>query len=78
MAPLKEVRSKKLMTMRELATAAGVALSTLYQIESGNSTPSLRVVRQLSTALGVEPETVDEFAAAIEASGQGKAVPLAA
>jgi transcriptional regulator with XRE-family HTH domain len=73
MAPLKEVRAGQLLTMRELADRAGVVLSTVYLIESGRTVPSFRVIRDLSNALGVRPEDVDEFASAIELSKQGKA-----
>ena len=73
MVSLKEARAGRLLTMRELAEQAGVALSTLYMVESGRSEPSFRVIRAVSAALGMDPKEIEEFAAAIEASGQGKA-----
>ena len=73
MPTLKETRAARLLTMRELADAAGVALSTLYLAESGRSVPSFRVIRAISAALGVPPGEIAEFAAAVEAAGQGKA-----
>lgn len=74
MPTLKEWRARRLLTVRGLAEAAGVAPTTVYLAETGRSAPSFRVVRALSDALGVEPTEVAEFAAAIEAVGQGKAV----
>ena len=73
MPTLKEWRARRLLTVRGLAEAAGVAPTTVYLVENGRSAPTFRVVRALSAALGVEPTQVDEFAAVIEAVGQGKA-----
>ena len=73
MITLKEARATRLLTMRELAEQAGVALSTLYLIESGRTVPSFRVIRALSAALGVQPADVTEFATAMEEAGRGKA-----
>jgi transcriptional regulator with XRE-family HTH domain len=61
MPSLRQIRRARLLTMRELAQRADVAPSTVYLLEAGRSRPSLRVIRQLSTALAVAPETVDEF-----------------
>lgn len=71
---MKEARASRLLTMRELAEQAGVALSTLYLIESGKSVPSFRVIRSLSAALGVEPTDIEEFATAMGEAARGKAV----
>jgi transcriptional regulator with XRE-family HTH domain len=73
MPTLKEWRARRLLTVRALAEAAGVAPVTVHLVETGRSTPTFRVIRALSEALGVPPEEVVEFAAAIEAVGQGKA-----
>jgi transcriptional regulator with XRE-family HTH domain len=73
MPTLKKWRARRLLTVRALATAAGVAPTTVYLVETGRSAPTFRVIRALSEALGVQPEEVVEFAAAIEAVGQGKA-----
>ena len=73
MRTLKEARAERLLTMRELADRAGIALSTLYLVESGRAVPSLRVVRALSAALGTDPKEVAEFAAAVEARGKAAA-----
>jgi len=50
----------RLLTIRELAQRAEVAPSTVYLLEAGRSRPTFRVIRQLSTALAVAPETIDE------------------
>jgi transcriptional regulator with XRE-family HTH domain len=73
MPTLKEWRARRLLTVRGLAAAAGVASVTVHLIETGRSTPTFRVIRALSDALDVPPEEVNEFAAAIAAVGQGKA-----
>ena len=74
MPTLKEARAARLLTVRGLAERAGVAFSTVHLIETGRSVPRFGVIEKLSRALGVEPAEVEEFAAAIEAAGQGKAV----
>jgi transcriptional regulator with XRE-family HTH domain len=61
MPSLRQIRIARLLTIRELAQRAGVAPSTVYLLEAGRSRPSLRVIRRLSAALEVAPETVDEF-----------------
>ena len=73
MPTLKEARAARLLTVRALAERAGVAFSTVHLIETGKSVPRFGVIEKLSRALGVEPAEVAEFAAAIEAAGQGKA-----
>ena len=73
MPSLKEWRARRLLTVRGLAKAAGVAPATVYKVENGLSAPQFRVIQALSQALGVDPENVTEFAAAIELVAQGKA-----
>src|SRR5690348_8188453 len=68
MPSLREVRVTRLLTIRDLAQRASVAVSTVYLIESGRSTPRLSVVRQLASVLEVEPQNVIEFQRAIDAS----------
>ncbi len=66
MPTLREVRADRLLSIRELAQQAGVALSSIYIIEMGRVTPYLSTIRRIACALGVDPETVDEFRQAIE------------
>ena len=70
MASLRQTRVGRLLTIRELAEQAGVAPSTIYLLEAGRTRPSLRIIRQLAEALGVEPQEVDEFRQVIEAPGR--------
>ena len=74
MQTLKEVRAERLLSVRDLAERAGVAFSTVHNIEIGKREPSFRVIRQVADALGVEPGEITEFAAAIQAAKMGKAV----
>lgn len=73
MQTLKEWRAARLMTVRGLAEAAGVAPTTVHFVETGRSAPTFRVIRALATALDVKPAEVTEFAAAMATVGQGKA-----
>jgi transcriptional regulator with XRE-family HTH domain len=63
---VREVRAEHLLSIRELARAAGVAPSTIYLIEAGRTTPHLSVIRKLAGALGIEPLTIAEFRQAID------------
>lgn len=63
---LREIRAKKLLTVRELARKAGVSEAALFKIERGEHAPSLTTIRKLSEALGVEAMEVEEFKAAID------------
>ncbi len=73
MVKLKEARARRLMSVRSLAAAAGVAPSTVYYAESGRRMPSFRAIRNLSAALELDPLDIDEFRAVIEGMGAGQA-----
>lgn len=62
---LVDARTRKLLSLRELARLSGANISTVIATEKGQTIPSLRTVERLSKALGVDPEEVDEFAAAL-------------
>ena len=70
---LSEARTRKLLSVRKLAEAAGVAPATIYHIEHDRTTPSFRAIRDVSAALDMAPLDIDEFAAVIEGTGAGKA-----
>jgi len=70
MVTLREARTNRLLSMRELARQASVAASTVYLIEAGKTTPRPSIVRRLASVLGVEAREIDEFRRAIEASQQ--------
>ena len=60
--PLAAVRRRKLLSQRDLATRAGVALSTIYLLEVGKTErTTFKVMRAVSHALGVPPESIAEF-----------------
>ena len=73
MPPLREVRIRRLLSIRALAAASGVATRTIVEAEAGRQAPRLATMRRLADALGVAPEEVDEFRAAIEQALEGKA-----
>jgi transcriptional regulator with XRE-family HTH domain len=54
------------LSQRDLAQKAGVTASTIYLIENGRTEPRLKVMRQISDALGVSAFEIDEFRSAIE------------
>jgi transcriptional regulator with XRE-family HTH domain len=78
MPTLKEVRAARLLTVRKLAALAGVAPSTIYLIETGQSAPRFVVIEKLSAALDVEPSEIAEFRAAMESIASGKVPAVAA
>ena len=52
---LRQVRERKLMTIRELAAAAGISTNTVVRLERGLPA-EFRTVRKLAEALRVEPQ----------------------
>ena len=66
---LRRVRELKLMTIRELAAAAGVSPNTVFRIEHGKPA-ELRTIRKLAAALAVKPA---ELMAPAPESGEAKA-----
>ncbi len=70
MVTLKGARAARLLTMRELAEKAGVAPSSIYLIEHGQSVPRFAMIRKLAAALDMDPSEIEEFAAAIEERGK--------
>jgi len=67
--PLRVWRAERLLSMRDLAKAAGVAPSTIYLLEVGRTTPRPSVMRRIASVLGVDARAIAEFACAIEEYG---------
>jgi transcriptional regulator with XRE-family HTH domain len=63
---LREARVKKLMSAQELSNKSGVSETNIYRLEHGKWLPSLATIRKLSDVLGIQPEEVEEFKAAID------------
>lgn len=53
---LKELRRRRVLSMRDLEERSGVSHNTIWRIESGRQGAHPRTVRKLAEALGVEPE----------------------
>ena len=53
---LKELRRRRVLSMRELEELSGVSHNTIWRIESGRQGAHPRTVRKLADALGVAPE----------------------
>ena len=73
MKPLREWRTGRLWSVRDLATAAGVTHKTVIQLEYGRQRASYGTMRRISEALGVEPSEITEFAAVLEERGKDAA-----
>jgi transcriptional regulator with XRE-family HTH domain len=52
-AQLQAVRRHRGWSLRELAEASGLSLTTVHQIETGRTSPGLGTIQSLATALGV-------------------------
>jgi transcriptional regulator with XRE-family HTH domain len=52
---LKELRADKALSLRELATASGLAHTTIWKLEQGREDAHPRTIRKLAKALGVAP-----------------------
>ena len=72
MTTLREARIRRLLSIRALAGRAGVVTRTVVEIEAGRQAPRFATMRRLADALGVAPEEIDEFRAAIEAALEDK------
>jgi transcriptional regulator with XRE-family HTH domain len=72
MPSLRELRIRRLLSLRELAKRAGVAQRTIVEAEAGRQAPRPSTMRKLAEALDVDPMEVDEFRAAIEGAIEGK------
>lgn len=59
--PLRVWRSRRLLTIRELAELAGVSTRTLQDAEGGAHAIRLATIRKLTQALNVDPAQVAEF-----------------
>jgi transcriptional regulator with XRE-family HTH domain len=66
MKTLRQWRRARLISIEDLAKAAGVSTKTIVGTELGRSRPKFRTIRRLCDALKVEPTEVSEFAAVIE------------
>jgi transcriptional regulator with XRE-family HTH domain len=71
-AGLRDVRLRRLLSVRALAKRAAVAPSTVHLIETGRRAPQLLTIYRLSQALGVDPAEIDEFRAALDDATVGR------
>lgn len=56
MQKLKELRHRKVLSMRELEALSGVSYNTIWRLETGRTSEARpRSIRALAGALGVEP-----------------------
>ena len=63
---LRELRIRRAMTQKDLASKAGIAEVTLSAIERGVELPSMRTARALAVVLEVELADIDEVKEAID------------
>ena len=55
---VREYRKKEFVKVKDLAKAANVSLSMIYQIERGDKIPSLAVAQKIAHALGYNTDKV--------------------
>jgi DNA-binding XRE family transcriptional regulator len=53
---LRTLRVEHVLTLRELAEAAGVSKDTIWRLENGHSEAHPSTIRKLAKALGVQPK----------------------
>lgn len=51
---LREIRESKGLTLEEVATMAGMSKAYLSQIELGKTSPTMRTLERLASALGAD------------------------
>ena len=71
--PLRAVRADRVLSMRELAEAAGVASSTIALTEAGQTTPRPAGMRGIARAPGVHPRAIAQFRRALERRARPRA-----
>ena len=59
MATLREERERADLTQTDLARQVGLNQRTISNYESGRRVPSVRRAREIETALGVAPGSID-------------------
>jgi len=57
-AKLKELRRRRMLSLRELGERSGVAFDNINKLENERRDAQPRTVRKLAEALGVEPHTL--------------------
>lgn len=76
---LAEARVRSLLSQQQLAEKAQVSPTTVNGIENGKTVASLRTVRKLTAALGInEPAEIDEFRSALDQHTKGRPGKVAA
>ncbi len=75
--PFRDVRRQALYSIKDLADEAGTSTRTIVDLEHGRRMPRLATIRKLCRVLAVDPMTVEEFAATIEGSWEGKELAAA-
>lgn len=55
-AKLRELRRRRVLTLRELEEESGISYNTIWRLENGHNDARPSTIRKLAAALGVEPE----------------------
>ena len=55
MAKLRELRQRRVLTLRELEEVSGVSYNTIWRLENGHRKGRPSTIRKLARALGVQP-----------------------
>ena len=58
MEKLKELRTDRALSLRELAAESGVSHTTIWKLEQGREEAHPRTIRRLAEALGVAPRAL--------------------
>ena len=57
---LRELRQRRVLSMRELEDASGVSYNTIWRLETGRTDAHPRTIRRLASALSVDPSELVE------------------
>lgn len=61
MAKLTKLRKEKMLTQQELASKAGLSITTVSRLENGRVKASLRTIRALAPVFDVSVEKMQEL-----------------
>jgi len=74
---IRQQRERSAMSLRKLASAAGISNPYLSQIERGLRKPSAEILKSLARALSISAETLYERAGLLDNAGIRRYVPEA-
>ncbi len=58
---LKELRKRRVLSMRDLSSRSGISYNTIWRLENGKTGAHPKTIRKLAEVLDVDPEELTEL-----------------